>query len=116
MKIKKKALSTGIGLVVGAVGGKVLTSKVAKKAAVATVQQGLKAKKAVDKTVETIKVSTEDIVAEAKVKNEMEEQMEAEAKAKLDIEEVSKEDLINDLKAEIINEIKKDLKEETEEE
>ncbi|MDU6791472.1 MAG: DUF6110 family protein, partial [Anaerococcus sp.] len=76
-KINKKISSAGVGVVAGAIGGKVLTSKFAKKAAVATVQQGLKAKSAVDKTVENIKVTTDDIVAEAKVKNEIEERLEA---------------------------------------
>ena len=71
-RINKRVLSAGVGVLAGVIGGKVLTSKLAKKAAVATVQQGLKAKSAVDKTVENIKVTTDDIVAEAKVKNEIE--------------------------------------------
>ena len=107
IKVNKKIISTGIGVIAGAIGGKVLTSKLAKKAAVATVQQGLKAKSAVDKTVENIKVTTDDIVAEAKIKNEIEERLEAEAKDKLDIENVAswaKEEV----KEEIIKEIKED--------
>lgn len=107
IKVNKKIISTGIGVIAGAIGGKVLTSKLAKKAAVATVQQGLKAKSAVDKTVENIKVTTDDIVAEAKVKNEIEERLEAEAKDKLDIENVASE-AKEEVKEEIIKEIKED--------
>lgn len=105
IKVNKKIISTGIGVIAGAIGGKVLTSKLAKKAAVATVQQGLKAKSAVDKTVENIKVTTDDIVAEAKIKNEIEERLEAEAKDKLDIENVASE-AKEEVKEEIIKEIK----------
>ncbi|MBS6921785.1 MULTISPECIES: DUF6110 family protein [Anaerococcus] len=107
IKVNKKIISTGIGVIAGAIGGKVLTSKLAKKAAVATVQQGLKAKSAVDKTVENIKVTTDDIVAEAKIKNEIEERLEAEAKDKLDIENVASE-AKEEVKEEIIKEIKED--------
>lgn len=107
IKVNKKIISTGIGVIAGAIGGKVLTSKLAKKAAVATVQQGLKAKTAVDKTVENIKVTTDDIVAEAKIKNEIEERLEAEAKDKLDIENVASE-AKEEVKEEIIKEIKED--------
>lgn len=95
-RINKRVLSAGVGVLAGVIGGKVLTSKLAKKAAVATVQQGLKAKSAVDKTVENIKVTTDDIVAEAKVKNEIEERLEAEEKANLDIENVVKEEAKED--------------------
>ena len=107
IKVNKKIISTGIGVIAGAIGGKVLTSTLAKKAAVATVQQGLKAKSAVDKTVENIKVTTDDIVAEAKIKNEIEERLEAEAKDKLDIENVASE-AKEEVKEEIIKEIKED--------
>ena len=107
IKVNKKIISTGIGVIAGAIGGKVLTSKLAKKAAVATVQQGLKAKSAVDKTVENIKVTTDDIVAEAKIKNAIEESLEAEAKDKLDIENVASE-AKEEVKEEIIKEIKED--------
>ena len=107
IKVNKKIISTGIGVIAGAIGGKILTSKFAKKAAVATVQQGLKAKSAVDKTVENIKVTTDDIVAEAKIKNEIEERLEAEAKDKLDIENVASE-AKEEVKEEIIKEIKED--------
>lgn len=107
IKVNKKIISAGVGVIAGAIGGKVLTSKLAKKAAVATVQQGLKAKSAVDKTVENIKVTTDDIVAEAKIKNEIEERLEAEAKDKLDIENVASE-AKEEVKEEIIKEIKED--------
>lgn len=66
----------------------------------------MKAKSAVDKTVENIKVTTDDIVAEAKIKNEIEERLEAEAKDKLDIENVASE-----AKEEVKEEIKKEIKE-----
>lgn len=111
IKVNKKIISAGVGVIAGAIGGKVLTSKLAKKAAVATVQQGLKAKSAVDKTVENIKVTTDDIVAEAKVKNEIEEKLEAEAKANLDIENVAKKEAEEKIK----EEIKEDLKEKAKE-
>lgn len=110
-KINKKILSAGVGVVAGAIGGKILTSKFAKKAAVATVQQGLKAKSAVDKTVENIKVTTDDIVAEAKVKNEIEERLEAEAKANLDIENVAKKEAEEKIKEEIKEDLKEEVKE-----
>lgn len=111
IKVNKKIISAGVGVLAGAIGGKVLTSKFAKKAAVATVQQGLKAKGAVDKTVENIKLTTDDIVAEAKVKNEIEERLEAESKANLDIENVAKKEAEEKIK----EEIKEDLKEESKE-
>lgn len=115
ININKKVLSAGIGLVAGALGAKVLSSKAAKKAAVATVRQGLKAKSSIDKTVENIKMSTDDIVAEAKVKNEIEERLEAQKKEDLDIEKVAKEDeKKEEVKEEIKEEVKKDLKEEKE--
>lgn len=111
IKVNKKILSAGVGVLAGAIGGKVLTSKFAKKAAVATVQQGLKAKSAVDKTVENIKVTTDDIVAEAKVKNEIEERLEAEAKANLDIENVAKKEAEEKIKEEVKEELKEEAKE-----
>lgn len=111
IKVNKKIISTGIGVIAGAIGGKVLTSKLAKKAAVATVQQGLKAKSAVDKTVENIKVTTDDIVAEAKIKNEIEERLEAEAKANLDIENVAKKEAEEKIKEEVKEELKEEAKE-----
>lgn len=111
IKVNKKILSAGVGVIAGAIGGKVLTSKFAKKAAVATVQQGLKAKSAVDKTVENIKVTTDDIVAEAKVKNEIEERLEAETKANLDIENVAKKEAEEKIKEEVKEELKEEAKE-----
>ena len=89
--MNKKLLDLGIGFLAGAVGGKVLCSKAVKRFAVATVAEGLKAKESIDKTVENIKVSTEDIVAEAKVKKEEDEKKEAERKAKADIDQVVEE-------------------------
>lgn len=89
--MNKKLISLGIGFVAGALGSKVATSSIAKKLAVATVAEGMKAKESIDKTVENIKVSTEDIVAEAKVKKEEDEKKEAERKAKADIDQVVEE-------------------------
>ncbi|MDU4019464.1 MAG: DUF6110 family protein, partial [Finegoldia magna] len=55
--INKKIISIGAGIIAGAIGGKVLNSKLAKKAAVSTVVGGLKVKESIDKTVENIRVS-----------------------------------------------------------
>ncbi len=87
--MNKKLLNLGVGLLVGALGGKVLASQTAKKIAVSTVAGGLKIKEEIDKTVENVKVSTEDIIAEAKVKKAEDEKKEAERKAQLDIEKVA---------------------------
>ena len=89
--MNKRLLNLGVGLVVGALGGKVLASQTVKKIAVNTVAGGLKIKEEIDKTVENVKVSTEDIIAEAKVKKAEDEKKEAEKKAALDIEEVAEE-------------------------
>lgn len=89
--MNKKLLNLGVGLLVGALGGKVLASQTVKKIAVNTVAGGLKIKEGLDKTVENVKVSTEDIIAEAKVKKAEDEKKEAEKKAALDIEEVAEE-------------------------
>lgn len=87
--MNRRLLNLGVGLVVGALGGKVLASQTAKKIAVSTVAGGLKIKEEIDKTVENVKVSTEDIIAEAKVKKAEDEKKEAERKAQLDIEKVA---------------------------
>ncbi|MGF0096168.1 DUF6110 family protein [Peptoniphilus sp. SGI.035] len=89
--MKKKLINLGLGFVAGAIGGKILSSKTAKRIAVTTVAEGLKIKEGIDKGVESVKVSTEDIVAEAKVKKAEDERKEAERKANLDIEKVAKE-------------------------
>lgn len=89
--MSKKLLNLGLGIVVGAVGGKILSSQVAKKLAVNTVCEGLKIKEGLDKSFEAVKVSTEDIVAEAKVKKAEDEKKEAEKKEKLDINKVCEE-------------------------
>ncbi len=89
--LKRRLLNLGVGLVVGAIGGKVLASQTFKKLAVNTVAGGLKIKEEIDKTVENVKVSTEDIIAEAKVKKAEAEKKEAEMKATLDIEKVAEE-------------------------
>ena len=90
-EMKKKLINLGIGFVAGALGGKILSSQAAKKLAVTTVAEGLKIKEGLDKGMENIKVSTEDIVAEAKVKKAEDERKEAERKAQLDLEKVAEE-------------------------
>lgn len=86
--MKKKLINLGLGFVAGAIGGKILSSQTVKRIAVNTVAEGLKIKEGIDKSVESVKVSTEDIVAEAKVKKAEDERKEAERKAELDIEKV----------------------------
>ena len=90
-EMKKKLINLGLGFVAGALGGKILSSQAAKKLAVTTVAEGLKIKEGLDKGMENIKVSTEDIVAEAKVKKAEDERKEAERKAQLDLEKVAEE-------------------------
>ena len=87
--MNKRLIKLGLGLVAGALGGKILTSETAKKLAVNTVAGGLKIKEGIDKNLEAVKVSSEDILAEAKVKKAEDEKKEAERKAQLDIEKVS---------------------------
>lgn len=66
--MNKKLINLGLGLVVGALGGKILSSDTAKKLAVNTVAGGLKIKEGIDKNLENVKVTSEDILAEAKIK------------------------------------------------
>lgn len=87
--MNKRLINLGLGLVAGALGGKILTSETAKKLAVNTVAGGLKIKEGIDKNLEAVKVSSEDILAEAKVKKAEDEKKEAERKAQVDIEKVS---------------------------
>ncbi|WP_297810380.1 DUF6110 family protein [uncultured Finegoldia sp.] len=89
--LNKKILSLGAGILAGAIGGKILNSKLAKKAAVSTVVGGLKVKESIDKTVESIRVSAEDVIAEAKDIKEKEDLEEAKKKDDLDIEKVAEE-------------------------
>lgn len=103
-EMKKKLINLGIGFVAGALGGKILSSQAAKKLAVTTVAEGLKIKEGLDKGMENIKVSTEDIVAEAKVKKAEDERKEAERKAQLDLEKVAEES--QDLSEEEVVEVK----------
>lgn len=113
--INKKVLTAGAGLLAGVLGGKVLSSKLAKNAAVSTVAGGLRVKESLDKTIEKVRVSADDIVAEAKEKKEKEDLETAKKAAEMDINQVAKEDLIADLKAEIKEEILRDMKAEEEE-
>ena len=89
--INKKIISVGAGIIAGAIGGKVLNSKLAKKAAVSTVVGGLKVKESIDKTVENIRISAEDVIAEAKDVKEREEKEEAKKNDEMDIEKVAEE-------------------------
>lgn len=102
-EMKKKLINLGLGFVAGALGGKILSSQAAKKLAVTTVAEGLKIKEGLDKGMENIKVSTEDIVAEAKVKKAENERKEAERKAQLDLEKVAEEsqDLSEEVEVEV---------------
>ena len=102
-EMKKKLINLGLGFVAGALGGKILSSQAVKKLAVTTVAEGLKIKEGLDKGMENIKVSTEDIVAEAKVKKAEDERKEAERKAQLDLEKVAEEsqDLSEEVEVEV---------------
>ena len=84
--IEKKLLNVGAGLIIGAVGGKILNSRLAKKAGVNIVKQGLRVKESIDNAVESAKLSAEDIVAEAKEIKKAEDKAEAEKEANIDIE------------------------------
>ena len=102
-EMKKKLINLGLGFVAGALGGKILSSQAAKKLAVTTVAEGLKIKEGLDKGMDNLKVSTEDIVAEAKVKKAEDERKEAERKAQLDLEKVAEEsqDLSEEVEVEV---------------
>ena len=89
--MNKKLINLGIGVLTGVLGGKILSSQTVKKIAVSTVAGSLKVKEEIDKTIENVKVSTEDIIAEAKVKKAEDERKEADRKAQLDIEKVAEE-------------------------
>ena len=89
--MNKKLINLGIGVLTGVLGGKILSSQTVKKIAVSTVAGGLKVKEEIDKTIENVKVSTEDIIAEAKVKKAEDEKKEADRKAQLDIEKVAED-------------------------
>lgn len=73
MNINKKVLSFGTGILFGVLAEKAIKSKLVKKVAVSTVAGGLKVKESIDKTIEVVKENAEDIVAEAKLKNLVEE-------------------------------------------
>lgn len=106
--INKKVLRIGAGVLVGALGGKVLTSQLAKKAAVGAVAGGLRVKESLDKTIEQVRVSADDIVSEAKEANLKEDLEKAQKEADLDIEKVAQDDLKEQIKAEIMAELKEE--------
>lgn len=106
--INKKVLGIGAGVLAGALGGKILNSKLAKKAAVSTVAGGLRVKESIDETIEKVRVSADDIVSEAKEANAREDLEEAKKKESLDIEKVAKEDLKEEVKKEVKEEIKEE--------
>lgn len=107
--LSKKVLRTGAGVVLGLVGGKLLTSNLAKKTAVGAVASGLRVKDSLDKTIEQARVSADDIVAEAKDKNTKEDLERAKKEAELDLENLAKEDLIEELKEEMKAEMKAEM-------
>ena len=92
--MNKRLINLGLGLVVGALGGKILASDTAKKLAVNTVAGGLKIKEGIDKNLENVKVTSEDILAEAKIKKD--EKKEAERKAQVDIEKVADAEVVEE--------------------
>ena len=92
----KRLINLGLGLVVGALGGKILSSDTAKKLAVNTVAGGLKIKEGIDKNLENVKVTSEDILAEAKIKKAEDEKKEAERKAQVDIEKVADAEVVEE--------------------
>ncbi len=106
--LNKKILRIGAGVLVGALGGKILSSELAKKAAVGAVAGGLRVKESIDKTVEQVRVSADDIVAEAKEANAKEDLERAKKAAELNLDEVAKEDLIKKIKEEVKAELKED--------
>lgn len=94
--MNKRLINLGLGLVVGALGGKILSSDTAKKIAVNTVAGGLKIKEGIDKNLENVKVTSEDILAEAKIKKAEDEKKEAERKAQVDIEKVADAEVVEE--------------------
>ena len=94
--MNKRLINLGLGLVAGALGGKILTSETAKKLAVNTVAGGLKIKEGIDKNLESVKVTSEDILAEAKIKKAEDEKKEAERKAQVDIEKVAEAEVVEE--------------------
>lgn len=94
--MNKKLINLGLGLVVGAIGGKILASDTVKKLAVNSVAGGLKIKEGIDKNLENVKVTSEDILAEAKIKKAEDEKKEAERKAQVDIEKVAETEVVEE--------------------
>lgn len=94
--MNKRLINLGLGLVVGALGGKILASDTVKKLAVNTVAGGLKIKEGIDKNLENVKVTSEDILAEAKIKKAEDEKKEAERKAQVDIEKVADAEVVEE--------------------
>ncbi|MDO5715480.1 MAG: DUF6110 family protein [Tissierellia bacterium] len=91
--MKKRLLHFGLGLIGGAVGGKILSTDKAKELAVDAVAGGLKIKDSIDKTIEKARENTNDIVAEAKVKKEEDEKAARERQMEEDIEAVANEEV-----------------------
>ena len=94
--MNKKLITLGLGLVVGAIGGKILAPDTVKKLAVNSVAGGLKIKEGIDKNLENVKVTSEDILAEAKIKKAEDEKKEAERKAQVDIEKVAETEVVEE--------------------
>ncbi len=82
----KKLLHVGLGLAVGLLTGKLLQTKKVREFAVGAVAGGLKAKESLDKTVEKLREGSEDILADAKVKKEVDQKKQEEKAAKKEAE------------------------------
>ncbi len=87
--MKKKLINLAVGVALGLVGDKFLSSKSAKNLAVSAVAGGLKVKENLDKSLENIRENANDILAEAKVKKEEDDKKEREKEEALNIENLA---------------------------
>lgn len=87
--MKKKLINLAVGVALGLVGDKFLSSKSAKSLAVSAVAGGLKVKENLDKSLENIRENANDILAEAKVKKEEDDKKEREKEEALNIENLA---------------------------
>lgn len=87
--MKKKLINLAVGVALGVVGDKFLSSKSAKYLAVSAVAGGLKVKENLDKSLENIRENANDILAEAKVKKEEDDKKEREKEEALNIENLA---------------------------
>lgn len=87
----KNLLLVGAGLVLGAIGAKAVKTNKAKNLSVDVVSKGLKAKESLDGTVENVKESFDDVLAEARLNNRLDEELKRKQKEKEE-EEKSKDE------------------------